>query len=71
MRMKACINVLGQIYVSEYFDMGLLLKALEITLATPMGIQCILALDTWFLAKHVPVKYSMSFHITVKQNQSK
>ena len=30
-RMKACTHVLGRIYESEYFDMGLLLKALENT----------------------------------------
>ena len=39
--MQTCINVLVQIYSSVYFDMSLLLKALEITGAKPMYMQCI------------------------------
>ena len=38
--MKACINVLGQIYASAYFAMGLLMKALDISWAKPMDMQC-------------------------------
>ena len=34
--MQTCINVLIQIYTSAYFDMGLLMEALEITWAKPM-----------------------------------
>ena len=41
--MQTCINVLVPIYTSAYFDMGLLMKALEITLAKPMYIQYILS----------------------------
>ena len=36
-----CINVLVHIYTSAYFDMGLLMKALEITWAKPMYMQYI------------------------------
>ena len=32
--------MLGRIYESEYFDMGLLLKALEITWAKPIDMHC-------------------------------
>ena len=39
--MKACINDLGQIYAYAYFDMGSLMKALEITCAKPMDMQYI------------------------------
>ena len=39
--MQTCINVLVQIYTSAYFDMGLLMKALEITWAKPMYMQYI------------------------------
>ena len=39
--MQTCINVLVQIYTSAYFDMGLLIKALETTWAEPMYMQCI------------------------------
>ena len=39
--MQTCINVLVQIYTSAYFDMGLLMKALEITWAKPMYMQFI------------------------------
>ena len=39
--MQTCINVHVQIYKSAYFDMGLLMKALEITLAKPMCMQYI------------------------------
>ena len=35
------INVLVHIYTSAYFDMGLLMKALEITWAKPMYMQYI------------------------------
>ena len=38
--MQTCINVLVQIFTSAYFDMGLLMKVLEITLAKPMYMQC-------------------------------
>ena len=37
--MQICINVLVQIYTSAYFDMGLLMKALEITWTKPMYMQ--------------------------------
>ena len=40
-RMQTCINVLGRIYASAYFDLGLLMKALEITSAKPMYMRCI------------------------------
>ena len=39
--MQTCINVLVQIYTSAYFDMGLFLKALEITWAKPMYMKYI------------------------------
>ena len=39
--MQACINVLVQIYASAYFDMGLLMNALESTWTKPMYMQCI------------------------------
>ena len=39
--MQTCINVLVQIFTSAYFDMGLLMKALEITLPKPMYMQYI------------------------------
>ena len=37
--MQTCINVLVQIYTSAYFDMGLLMNALETTWAKPMYMQ--------------------------------
>ena len=37
--MQTCKNVLVQIYTSAYFDIGLLMKALEITWAKPMYMQ--------------------------------
>ena len=39
--MQTCINVLVQIYMSAYFDMGLFTKALEITWAKPVYIKYI------------------------------
>ena len=39
--MQTCINVEVQIYTSAYFDMGLLMNALETTWARPMYMQCI------------------------------
>ena len=39
--MQTCINVLVQNFTSAYFDMGLLMKALEITCAKPMYMQYI------------------------------
>ena len=42
--MKACINVLG-LYASAYFDMGSLMKVLEISWAKPMDMQCILPFE--------------------------
>ena len=39
--MNACINDVVQIYASAYFDMGYLMKALEILLAKAMDMQCI------------------------------
>ena len=39
--MQTCINVLFQIYTSEYFDIGLFTKALEITWAKPMKLKYI------------------------------
>ena len=39
--MQTCINVLGQIYTSAYFDIGLLIEALEITSAKTMCMLCI------------------------------
>ena len=39
--MQTCINVLVQIYTSAYFDMGLFMKALEITWAKPMYMKYI------------------------------
>ena len=39
--MQTCINVLVQIYTSAYFDMGLLMKALEILWAKPMYMKYI------------------------------
>ena len=39
--MQTCINVLVKIFTSAYFDMGLLMKALEITSAKPMYMQYI------------------------------
>ena len=39
--MQTCINILGQIYTSAYFDMGLFTKALEITWAKPMYMKYI------------------------------
>ena len=39
--MQTCINVLAQIFTSAYFDMGLLMKALEITWAKSMYMQYI------------------------------
>ena len=36
-----CINVLVQMYTSAYFDMGILMKALEITWTKPMYMQYI------------------------------
>ena len=38
--MQTCIKLV-QIHTSAYFDMGLLMKALEITWAKPMHIRCI------------------------------
>ena len=40
--MQTCIKVLVQIFTSAYFDMGLLMKALEITWANYMYMQYIL-----------------------------
>ena len=40
-KMRMCINVLVQIYTSAYFNMGLLMKALEIIWAKPMYLQYI------------------------------
>ena len=37
--MQTCINVPAQIFTSAYFDMGLLMKALEITWAKSMYMQ--------------------------------
>ena len=39
--MQTCINVLVQIYTSAYFDIGLLMSALETTWTKPMYMQCI------------------------------
>ena len=39
--MQTYINVLAQIFTSAYNDMGLLMKALEITWAKSMFMQCI------------------------------
>ena len=39
--MQTCINVLVQIYLSAYFDMGLFTTALEITWAKPMYMKYI------------------------------
>ena len=39
--MQTCINVLVQIYMSAYFDMGLFKKALEIHWAKPMNMKYI------------------------------
>ena len=39
--MQTCINVLAQTFTSAYFDMGLLMKALEITWAKSMYMQYI------------------------------
>ena len=39
--MQTCINVLVQIYTSAYFDMGLLMNALETFWTKPMYMQCI------------------------------
>ena len=39
--MQTCINVQVRISTSAYFDMGLLMNALETTLARPMYMQCI------------------------------
>ena len=35
------MNILFQVYTSIYFDMGLLMKVLEVTCAKPMYMQCI------------------------------
>ena len=40
-----CINVLVRIFTSAYFEMGLLMKALEITWAKPMYMQYIFLCD--------------------------
>ena len=39
--MQTCINVLVEIYMSAYFDMGLFMKALEINWAKPMYMKYI------------------------------
>ena len=38
--MQTCIHVPIQIYTSAYFDMGLLMNALETTWAKPIYMQC-------------------------------
>ena len=40
--MQTCINVLVLIYTSVYFDIGLIMKALEVIYIKPMYVQCII-----------------------------